>query len=141
MTKDEILDLLILIELSADKLGPNQVKELYRIAVFLGYPPICPGCGLPISNIGDFSWDHIHPRSKGGSNNLRNLQPMHRTCNTLKADIIENWQELCALHSETNVEKTKNKKQKKKKSKKNQELYDSMVKINTYLNKKNQKRK
>lgn len=135
MTKQEIQDLLILIELSADRLGPNQVKELYRIAMFLGYPPVCPGCGMPIATIGEFSWDHIYPRSKGGSSYLSNLQPMHKTCNTLKSDMIDDWHEVCALHYENLGAVQKNKKNKKhKKNKKNQEMCNSMKKINSYLN-------
>ena len=64
MTKQEIQDLLSIISLCADRLGPNQVKELYRIAIFLGFAPKCPGCDMPISNIGDFSWDHIWPKTR-----------------------------------------------------------------------------
>lgn len=36
----------------------------------------------------DTSWvvDHVIPISKGGTNNLNNLQPMHNYCNAKKAD-------------------------------------------------------
>lgn len=139
MTKQEIQDLLSIISLCADRLGPNQVKELYRIAIFLGFAPKCPGCGLPISNIGDFSWDHILPKSKGGSSDLNNLQAMHKICNTLKSNIVVNWQEVCLLHGGKANENTKDKKQKKHKKNKNKEVFDSMTKIKTYMNKKNQK--
>ena len=32
--------------------------------------------------------DHIQPRSKGGGNNIENLQPMCASCNTKKADKV-----------------------------------------------------
>lgn len=32
--------------------------------------------------------DHIVPKSKGGNNDIDNLQPMCHTCNTKKADTI-----------------------------------------------------
>lgn len=140
MTKQEILDLLSIIALCADRLGPNQVKELYRIATFLGFAPVCPGCGLPISNIGDFSWDHIWPRSKGGSDDLHNLQPMHKVCNSFKSDVVINWQEICALHSSVVIEKSKDKKKKKtKKNKKKNALQNTAKKVNSHFNKNNQK--
>lgn len=139
MTKQEIQDLLSIISLCADRLGPNQVKELYRIAIFLGFAPKCPGYGLPISNIGDFSWDHIWPKNKGGSNDLHNLQPMHKTCNTLKSDIVVDWQEICLLHNAKSDENLKDKKQKKHKKKKNKEIFDSVINIKTHLHKNNQK--
>lgn len=137
MTKQEIQDLLSIISLCSDRLGPKQVKELYRIAIFLGFAPTCPGCGLPITNIGDFSWDHIWPQSKGGCSELHNLQPMHKECNTVKASITTNWQEICKMHCEVEANKTK----KVKKNKRKKELFDNTIKIKNRLNQSQQKRR
>lgn len=35
-----------------------------------------------------FTKDHIHPRSKGGANSLKNYQPMCSPCNGAKADSL-----------------------------------------------------
>lgn len=37
---------------------------------------------------GEYGWeiDHINPQSKGGSDNLRNLQPLHPDANRKKSD-------------------------------------------------------
>ncbi|UVK60176.1 HNH endonuclease [Arthrobacter phage Kels] len=41
----------------------------------------CHLCGLPI-NPGQQSADHLLPRKYGGSNELSNLRPAHRLCNS-----------------------------------------------------------
>ena len=64
---------------------------------------------------------------------------MHKTCNTLKSDIVGNWQEICLLHNAKSDENLKDKKQKKHKKKKNKEIFDSVTKIKTHLHKNNQK--
>lgn len=133
MTKQEIIDLLSVIGHCSDRLGPNQIKELYRIAIFLGFAPICPGCKRPIDNIGDFSWDHILPQSKGGTSVLENLQPMHKECNSVKSNIMVNWQDVCAKYAENG----KRKKNKINKNSREKEVSDSVKKINMYLKNEN----
>jgi hypothetical protein len=44
----------------------------------------CVICGKPSDTI-----DHIKPLSKGGTNDLNNLQPLCHWCNSKKADRIE----------------------------------------------------
>ncbi|MCV6599297.1 MAG: HNH endonuclease [Alphaproteobacteria bacterium] len=41
--------------------------------------------------LGEYGWevDHKHPKSKGGSNNIRNLQPLHWEANREKSDKIK----------------------------------------------------
>lgn len=67
-------------------LTPKQLKKVYALLIASGHYPICPWCKEYIYNINDFTWDHIVPRSKGGSNDLSNLQPMHKECNNVKKE-------------------------------------------------------
>ena len=44
-------------------------------------------CAICDKKLGsDITLDHIHPKSKGGENNWRNYQAVHKICNELKAD-------------------------------------------------------
>ena len=47
----------------------------------------CFICGKVIEP-DDFSVDHIVPVSKGGTNDLVNLVPVHRSCNQMKGDML-----------------------------------------------------
>ena len=57
---------------------------------------ICAICGLPLPRLGSrhprhpdrASLDHIIPRSRGGKNDLSNLQLVHDRCNNEKADQV-----------------------------------------------------
>jgi 5-methylcytosine-specific restriction endonuclease McrA len=54
------------------------------IIFFSRYEYKCARCGT--TEQGVMTIDHITPLSKGGSNRIRNFQPMCRTCNQFKAD-------------------------------------------------------
>lgn len=62
-------------------------SEARRLGVLVraefGY--LCHLCGLEIEE-GDYSVDHVVPRSKGGSNSLENLRPAHQLCNSTRRD-------------------------------------------------------
>lgn len=49
----------------------------------------CPHCGAHEPEI-KLTKDHIIPLSRGGSNNIENIQPLCRICNTKKGIKIEN---------------------------------------------------
>lgn len=48
----------------------------------------CAICGKPISD-DEFSIDHIIPISRGGNNSIDNLRPVHRRCNTIKDNMLD----------------------------------------------------
>ena len=70
----------------------KQIKALYRILSEYHIYPICPLCGKPIKTYannkhpGEFTWDHVVPKSLGGGNELCNLQPTHKKCNNRKGN-------------------------------------------------------
>lgn len=46
----------------------------------------------------DATWDHVIPRSKGGSNRMDNMVRACRECNTMKGDVMpEVWSAALAL--------------------------------------------
>lgn len=74
----------------APNLNYKQLKLMFRLLIIAGHKPICPACNKPITDVQDFSMDHIFPRTMGGGNNLGNLQPMHKSCNEHKGSQIQN---------------------------------------------------
>lgn len=73
-------------------LSRRQMKRIFAIMGDYEVYPVCKLCGQPIKiTTGtnqcehlDFSWDHQMPKSKGGANDLSNLQPTHKICNNLR---------------------------------------------------------
>ena len=73
----------------------RQIKQIYEILGDYHVYPVCKLCGQPImidscsiqqcrTNQADkmaFSWDHMQPKSLGGSYELNNMQPTHKICN------------------------------------------------------------
>ncbi len=45
----------------------------------------CQGCGYQFRDKSEIYADHIIPKSRGGTSDLSNLQPMHKACNERKA--------------------------------------------------------
>ena len=75
----------------------KQIKQMYAIMGDYGHYPLCKLCGKPIYinsqtvrnsvkqyNNKEFTWDHIYPKSLGGTSDLSNLQETHKLCNNLK---------------------------------------------------------
>ena len=71
-----------------DELNKQNIKKLYKIAIRYDLNPRCFACNQPILHIKDFSWDHLYPHAKGGSDELHNLVPMHKSCNQAKGDTV-----------------------------------------------------
>lgn len=67
------------------------VREAHRRAIARDRPP-CGICGEEIDytlrypDPGSFVVDHIHPRAKGGEDELDNKQAAHNKCNRAKSD-------------------------------------------------------
>lgn len=60
-------------------------RHTLRVKLLEKQNGICPICGL-VLHINDASFDHIKPKSKGGSNALVNIQVTHYVCNNRKGD-------------------------------------------------------
>ena len=63
-------------------------RKVYRIAIDNCVYPECPYCKQIIRTQEEFTVDHIMPRAKGGSDDIENLQPMHKTCNSDKGCML-----------------------------------------------------
>lgn len=59
-------------------------QELTKLCMAT-YGWTCHLCGKPIA-VGQQSADHKIPRSKGGSDDISNLRPAHRSCNSARQD-------------------------------------------------------
>ena len=79
----------------------KQMKQIYTIMGDYGHYPVCKLCGKPIlinsetvrnsvtqRNSKEFTWDHIYPKSSGGSSDLSNMQAAHKLCNNHKGSSL-----------------------------------------------------
>lgn len=65
-----------------------KIKAGDRVKVLVRDNYQCKMCGISRADGAVLELDHIHPVSKGGSNNLTNLQVLCRECNSGKSDKI-----------------------------------------------------
>ena len=86
--RDDAHKILAMLISHASQLSKQNIKKLYKIAIRYDLNPKCYACNQPILNIKDFSWDHLYPQSKGGSDDLHNLVPMHKSCNQAKGNNV-----------------------------------------------------
>lgn len=61
----------------------NRRRKLKLIAIFGRW---CHICGKPIGKRSVVSVDHIIPKSEGGTNDIENLRPAHRGCNSKRGN-------------------------------------------------------
>ena len=67
-----------------NKYDIRNLRKLYRIAIDNCVYPECPYCKKSITNQEDLTIDHIIPHALGGKDDIENLQPMHKKCNSEK---------------------------------------------------------
>lgn len=81
--------------MSKSKIVMKKIRsvEWQRKQLINKYGGICAECGERVNLIHDHpkqaTIDHIVPLSKGGSDNIDNLQPLCSKCNRLKGDNID----------------------------------------------------
>ena len=61
----------------------KKIGDIEKRALFDWQKGRCMYCGIK-RNLNEFDIDHKNPHSRGGSDSLRNLQLLCRTCNTRK---------------------------------------------------------
>ena len=92
------------------------LRMLYRIAITNYLYPECPWCKRPITGQQDLTIDHIIPKAFGGTDNIDNLQPMHKECNSLKGCSMPEITECTEIPVKKHRKKRNGKKQKQRES-------------------------
>ena len=62
--------------------------SVFKESLFNDQNGICGICGQPMSLEEEIHVDHIIPKSRGGTDNINNLQAAHSLCNLKKSDQI-----------------------------------------------------
>ena len=88
--------------------GVQTLRKVFSIAISAGAYPECPFCKKPIYTVDELTIDHTIPRSKGGTDDIKNLQPMHGKCNFEKGCTMPNQPD-----SETQLLPKKNQKKRR----------------------------
>ena len=65
-----------------------KLRILYRIAIDNFVYPECPSCHKAIKTQEYLTIDHIIPKANGGTDDIQNLQPMCKTCNSDKGCVM-----------------------------------------------------
>jgi hypothetical protein len=68
----------------------NRMRDAVAPVVLRRDGYACAWCDTPLHE-DNWSIDHIIPLSKGGSNEMHNLQAMCRSCNSQKGDRVDAW--------------------------------------------------
>ena len=63
-----------------DKFRMGLALQRVKNILYHNYKNTCPICGMPLQGEERVEIHHIKPRKEGGSNSLKNLQPVHRIC-------------------------------------------------------------
>lgn len=81
----------------------KRISDVKRATVLSKTNGVCSYCGV-ILNQNDFVIDHVHPRAKGGNNNINNLLPSCKSCNAAKcAKSLEQFRRMCAFRDVYNT--------------------------------------
>ena len=92
------------------------LRSLYKIAIDNYVFPECPYCKQSITTSDDLTIDHFVPKAHGGQDNLENLQPMHKECNSLKGCSMPEITECTEIPVKKHRKKRNQKKHKQRES-------------------------
>jgi 5-methylcytosine-specific restriction endonuclease McrA len=66
--------------------GMNWIRKAKRLALYIRDGLACAYCGYSIEDGAQFTLDHLHPHSKGGSNEAANLVTCCMRCNSSRGN-------------------------------------------------------